>query len=274
MDSMDIHETLQVETLLETAIEAARMAGALLRERSGTERQIEFKGENDLVTDADRASEEAIVGYLRGRFPLHAILAEERGAMGGSAAYRWIVDPLDGTTNYAHQVPFYCVSIGVEDEQGLAAGAVFDPARGELFEAGRGLGARLNGRPLRVSTQGRLSKSLMATGFPYSVWERPDLPIGLFDAFVRRSRGLRRIGSAALDLCYVAAGRYDGFFEVELKPWDIAAGALIVREAGGTVTDLDGGALDLADGSLIASNGPLHQPILEVCRSVRSELNL
>ncbi|HCF61169.1 MAG TPA: inositol monophosphatase [Myxococcales bacterium] len=268
----DPHEAIEVATLLDAAVEVARIGGAVLRDRFKGPRSVELKGGIDLVTDADRASEAEIVAYLERRFPLHAILAEEGSNVEGSAEYRWIVDPLDGTTNYAHRVPHFAVSIAVEDAEGLAAAAVYDPLRDELFEAGRGAGARLNGETLRVTKESRLACALLGTGFPYSVWDKPDLPLRLFDAFVRRSRGIRRIGSAALDMCYVAAGRYDGFFEVRLKPWDIAAGTLLVREAGGTVTDLDGGQVDLTAGNVIATNGHLHQVIVEIARAVRSEL--
>ncbi|MGI5861694.1 MAG: inositol monophosphatase family protein [Myxococcales bacterium] len=268
----DTHEALEVATLLDAAVEVARLGGAVLCERFKRTRSIELKGGIDLVTDADRASEAEIVAYLKRRFPLHAILAEEGSNVEGSAEYRWIIDPLDGTTNYAHGVPHFAVSIAVEDARGLAAAAVYDPMRDELFDAGRGAGARLNGEKLQVTSESRLACALLGTGFPYSVWEKPELPLRLFDAFVRRSRGVRRIGSAALDLCYVAAGRYDGFFEVRLKPWDIAAGTLLVREAGGTVTDLDGGPVDLAAGNVIATNGHLHQAVVETVRAVRAEL--
>jgi len=270
----DLHETLEVTTLREAACEAARLAGESLRERFCRTREIELKGGLDLVTDADRAAEELILGYLARRFPRHAVLAEERGALAGQAQYRWLVDPLDGTTNYAHRVPHFCVSIAVEDERGLAASAVYDPVRDELFDAGRGQGATLNGEPLRVTGEDRLRCALLGTGFPYSVWDRPDLPLRLFDSFIRRARGLRRMGSAALDLCYVAAGRYDGFFEVDLEPWDLAAGVLLVREAGGAATGLDGGPFELSAGNVIASNGHLQQAMVEIVRAVRDELGL
>lgn len=265
----DVHENLEATALREAACEVARLAGAALLDRLGRTRSIEFKGSIDLVTDADRAAEELILEYLGRRFPLHAVLAEERGELAGTAGYRWIVDPLDGTTNYAHRVPHFCVSIAVEDPLGLAAAAVYDPARDELFEAGRGQGARLNGEPMVVTAEHRLGCALLGTGFPYSVWDRPELPLRLFDSFVRRARGIRRMGSAALDLCYVAAGRYDGFFEVDLKPWDLAAGVLLVREAGGSATDLDGAPLHLAAGNVIASNGHLQQLMVEVVRAAR-----
>jgi myo-inositol-1(or 4)-monophosphatase len=167
-------------------------------------------------------------------------------------------------------VPHFSVSIAAQDEQGLAAGAIFDPMRGELFLAGRGRGATLNGEPLRTSPVAALAGALLATGFPYDVWTTAELPVALLDAFVRRAQGLRRMGSAALDLAYVACGRYDGYFEVRLKPWDLAAGALLVTEAGGRATNLEGGALALDQGDVLASNGPLHDRMVEIAKAVRA----
>ena len=254
-------------TLQAAAAEVARLAGAELIARLKTTRKVEFKHDIDLVTDADTASEQRIVDFIERRFPGHGILAEERGAQPGKSEYLWIVDPLDGTTNYAHRVPHFCVSIAVEDRQGLLAAAVYDPVRGELFEASRGRGAWLDGEQLKVSGEARLGRALLGTGFPYSVWDKPFRPLKLFDAFIRKAQGIRRAGSAALDLSYVAAGRYDGFFEVSLKPWDIAAGTLLVREAGGTVTDLLGGALDYSVGDVMATNGALHEQMVGVSRA-------
>jgi myo-inositol-1(or 4)-monophosphatase len=248
------------------AVRVARLAGAELVSRFRRRRRVRFKHDIDLVTDADTASEALVVAFLREHFPTHAILAEERGRQAGRAPYRWLVDPLDGTTNYAHRAPHFSVSIAVEDAQGLVAGAVFDPLRDELFEAGRAQGAFLNGRGLHASTERDLKRALLATGFPYDVWQSPARPLSLFGAFIRKAQGLRRAGSAALDLCWVAAGRYDGFFEVELMPWDIAAGTLLVREAGGTVTDLVGRPLDLAVGDILATNGALHREMARTCR--------
>ncbi|MFN7130980.1 MAG: inositol monophosphatase family protein, partial [Myxococcales bacterium] len=230
----------------------------------------EFKGGIALVTDADRASEACILRYLRSRFPDHAVLAEEEGETVGAAPFRWFIDPLDGTTNYAHQVPHFCVSIGVEGGGGLLAGVVYDPVRDELFSAAQGRGATLNGRTLKVSTQGVLSRALLATGFPYDIWSRPDAPMQLFDAFIRKAQGVRRMGSAALDLAYVAAGRYDGFFELGLKPWDVAAGALLVLEAGGRATGLGEESLDVSAGRLLASNGVLHAEMQQIVKDARA----
>ncbi len=252
------------------AEEAARLGGAELSLALTRERVIEHKGETDLVTDADRAAEEAIVAFLQRRFPAHAILAEERGALPGAGApagYRWVLDPLDGTTNFAHGVPHYAVSVALEDGEGLLAGAILDPVRGELFSAGRGLGATLNGRPIHVSGAPSLAGALLATGFPYNLWTEPRRSMALFGAYIMRSRGIRRAGSAALDLAWLAAGRYDGFFELALKPWDTAAGALLVREAGGLVTRLDGGAWRPEEQEILAAGPALMPAMLEVAQA-------
>lgn len=245
-----------VAALRKTAEEAALRAGAVLAERFEQKRTIEFKGGIDLVTDADKAAEAVLIAFLREQHPYHAVLAEESGASAGSAAFRWVVDPLDGTTNYAHGVPHFSVSVAVEGPQGLLAGAVYDPLRRELYSAGRGEGATLNGKRLQVTQVASLSQALLASGFPYDVREKPAVPLGLFTHFVRLGQGMRRFGSAALDLAYVAAGRYDAYFETGLKPWDLAAGALLVQEAGGVVTHMDGAALTLERGDVMAS-GPL-----------------
>ena len=246
--------------LRRTAEELARRAGAILRDRFTQPRTIEFKGGIDLVTDADKAAEAEILSQLATRYPHHGILAEESGARLSRDSHRWIIDPLDGTTNYSHQVPHFCVSIAVEGAQGLLAGAVYDPVRDELFSAGLGLGAHLNGAALATSSVDRIDRALLCTGFPYDVRERPEVPLGLFMRFIRKAQGIRRMGSAALDLAYVAAGRYDGFFEFGLKAWDIAAGALIIREAGGTATGIRGEALGLEEGHILACNRGLPAP--------------
>lgn len=240
-------------TLRRIAEEGARLAGRVLAERFLGERTIEYKGGYgiDLVTDADRAAEEAVLGFLRQRYPGHAILAEESGASRGSGL-RWVVDPLDGTTNYAHRVPHFCVSVGVDGPDGVLAGAIYNPMLDELFSAARGQGATLNGRPLKVSGTTELGQSLLCTGFPYDVHERPEGPVGLLRRFIVRAQGMRRTGSAALDLAYVATGRFDGFFEFGLKPWDVAAGSLLVQEAGGTMVRIDGAPFQVGIGDVLA----------------------
>jgi myo-inositol-1(or 4)-monophosphatase len=255
----------EVGELREACAEAARRGGEVLREKWGTRRTIEFKGGIDLVTDADRAAEEAVLSFLRGRFPGASILAEESGASGGSAdGLRFFVDPLDGTTNYAHGVPHFAVNVAVADPGGLAAGATLDPLRGELFLAGRGEGAFLGGERLRHSGATTLHGALLVTGFPYDVHEHHDLPLRLFGAFMRRARAIRRFGAAALDLAYVACGRFDGFWETGLKPWDLAPGLLLVREAGGEVADFEGGDRALETGRVIACAPGIREAMLAI----------
>lgn len=246
--------------LRDAAIELAREAGAILREGHGRAHTPERKGRIDLVTEYDRRSEALLLRRLAERFPGHAVLAEESGAHAGSGpATRWLIDPLDGTTNFAHNYPFFCVSVGAEHEGEMTAGAVYDPVRDEMFAAARGHGATLNGRPIRVSDVERLEGALLVTGFPYDVREKPEPLLSQFRAFLMRAQGIRRDGSAALNLCYLACGRFDGFWEAHLAPWDMAAGTLIVREAGGMVTDHDGGALRLDGKRILGSNGRLHE---------------
>jgi myo-inositol-1(or 4)-monophosphatase len=261
----------EVGELREVCAEAARRGGAILREKFGQERTIELKGGIDLVTDADRASEAALLVFLRDRVPGAAILAEESGASGaGAGGLRFYVDPLDGTTNYAHGVPHFAVNVGVADARGLAAGATYDPLRDELFTAARGEGATLGATPIRHSGRQVLAGSLLVTGFPYDVHEHHDLPLRLFGAFVRRARAVRRFGSAALDLAYLACGRFDGFWELGLKPWDLAPGVLIAREAGVLVTDTDGGDRILERGDVLAAPPALHAPMREIIATERA----
>ena len=260
------------ETLLEAAVEGARRAGKVLADRFHQPRTISFKGGIDLVTDADKASETVLLEWLRARHPDHAILSEESGASAGSR-YRWIIDPLDGTTNYAHQLPHFSVSIAVEGEQGVEAGVVYDPMRDELFSAVQGGGATLNGGPIRPSAIDRLDRALLATGFPYNVREHPEGPAGLIARFLGVAQGIRRFGSAALDLSYVAAGRFDGYFEFTLKPWDVAAGALIVTEAGASVHRIDGAPYDTSVVDVLAAAPGVTAPLLEECRRFLGEIH-
>jgi len=248
--------------MLDFAIDLAVRAGALLRAAAERERTVEAKRYADLVTDADKASEALILGAIRERFPHHAILAEESGASGGSSGYTWVVDPLDGTLNFLHGFPFYSVSIALAHEGEPVLGVVFDPVRGELFAAERGSGARANGRRLGVSATATLGTALLTTGFPYSRFSQPDNNLREFAHMSLRAREIRRSGSAALELCYVAAGRTDGHWELELNAWDLAAGAVILREAGGAVTDWQGQPWRLEQGRVAASNGTLHAELL------------
>jgi myo-inositol-1(or 4)-monophosphatase len=252
------------------AVEAARAAGRLLRDEILGERRIAFKGApTNLVTEMDARAEAEILGRLRGAFPDDAILSEETGKSPGRSGRRWIVDPLDGTTNYAHGLPIFGVSIALEVERRVVLGVVYDPTRDELFVAERGAGATLNDTPLRVSAAPVLDAALLVTGFPYNIREtRANL--AEYATFAVRARAVRRLGSAVLDLAYVACGRFDGFWELSLGAWDVAAGALLVEEAGGRVTDLDGRPLDVDKATLVASNGHIHDAILAVLAEVRA----
>ncbi|MBK9516738.1 MAG: inositol monophosphatase [Anaeromyxobacter sp.] len=248
--------------LLAGCAAAAQAGAAVLRARWGQARTIDKKGTIDLVTDADRASEAAVLALLAERFPGAAVLAEESGASGGaSGGLRFVVDPLDGTTNYAHGLPHFAVTVAASDAHGVVAGATCDPLRGELFLASRGGGATLGGVPLRCSGCAEVGEALLVTGFPYDVFQRHEVLLRVFGAAVTRARGVRRLGSAALDLAYVAAGRFDGFWEARLKPWDLAAGLLLAREAGAVVTDLEGGDRVLESGGVVAAS-PALQPRL------------
>jgi myo-inositol-1(or 4)-monophosphatase len=251
------------DRLREVAVRAAVAAGQVLRQHFGRPQQVEHKGEIDLVTALDRRAEALIAEHVRAAFPDHAILAEEGTTGGASAEHRWLVDPLDGTTNYAHGYPVFAVSVAYERAGRVVLGVVYDPLREELFLAEAGQGATLNGRPIRVSPTAELSQSLLATGFPY---DRALFPAALrrWEALSYRAQAIRRGGSAALDLCCVAAGRLAGYWERPVQPWDLAAGALLVTEAGGQLSSLAGGPPDLYSGELVATNGRLHAELLAI----------
>jgi myo-inositol-1(or 4)-monophosphatase len=253
--------------VLKAAIEAARAAGVIQRKRYGTALDVRHKGPVDLVTEVDLACEEAILERLEKLAPGTAILSEEGGAKAGRGS-RWLVDPLDGTTNFAHSYPVFCVSIALETEGRTELGVIYDPLRDELFAGERGKGARLNGEPMRVTAQDDLSECLLATGFPYDRRTNPKNNLAAFHKLTLATHGARRSGSAALDLAYVAAGRLDGFWEPGLKPWDTAAGVLLVEEAGGKVTGYAGQPYSPFDPEVVATNGLLHAALLEALQGV------
>jgi myo-inositol-1(or 4)-monophosphatase len=246
---------------LATAVEAVIRAGDIQMAFVASGFNVSKKGKIDLVTEADIAVETMFRGMIAERFPGHTILAEEFGQdkTTRDASHCWVFDPIDGTNNFAHGLPIFCSSLALEVDGRAVLGAIYDPTRKELFVAERGGGAFLNGEPIRVSKAATLVESMLVTGFPYDVHKRIPEIIGLFGEFVGKARAVRRLGSAALDLCYVAAGRMDGFWEQDLKPWDIAAGALIVEEAGGKVTDFDGAPFSSRRHQLLATNGKIHQ---------------
>lgn len=248
---------------LEAARRTAAEAGELLRGFYSRSGEVRFKGETNLVTDADTASQDLIYDRLSRAFPGHDFLAEEGLERLSGADFRWIVDPLDGTTNFAHRLPVFCVSIGLEHRGAPVCGVVFNPMSGEMFWAERGGGAFLDGRPVRVSVIPELGKALVATGFPYDL-RTTRTNIVPHEMFLLRAQAVRRCGSAAIDLCSVACGRFDGFWEFQLNPWDTAAGAVIVAEAGGRVTDFRGRPVDIYHPEVLASNGLIHEAMLEV----------
>jgi myo-inositol-1(or 4)-monophosphatase len=248
---------------LETSVEIAREAGALLSKYFERRVTFELKGEHDLVTEADRASEQLVIERLSSHFPSHSIVAEEGGGHIGSSEYCWYVDPLDGTTNFAHGFPMYNITMALEQSGELIAGVIFDPEHNELFTAERGSGAYLNNRRIRVSKVNRLENTLVATGFP-SRKRHENVNIHFYYQLAMLTHGVRRAGSAALDLAYVASGRLDGFWEFGLNPWDMAAGILLITEAGGKCSDMKGGPVTLRGPHLVADNGLVHQQILDL----------
>jgi len=255
---------VMLTSILKIAIEIAKNAGAILKGHNG-DRQISFKSEIDLVTDYDKRSEAYIVSALRQAFPDHALHGEEGTRINKGADYEWLIDPLDGTTNFAHSLPIFSVSLGLAHHGQPVLGVVYDPSREEIFTAVKGGGAHLNGKPIRVSKTSTLNHSLLVTGFPYDARTNPDNNIKEFAQFTLRSQAVRRLGSAALDLSYVASGRFDGFWEKRINLWDVAAGTLIVREAGGGVTEANGES-PIPHHCIVASNGLIHTEMIAVLR--------
>jgi myo-inositol-1(or 4)-monophosphatase len=257
------------QEFINVAWDAASKAGALIRGHWQQPKEIAYKGAIDLVTTVDRESERILVNALQEAFPDHSILAEEETDRRKSQSpYLWLVDPLDGTTNFAHSYPQFCVSIALQHETETLLGLVFDPIRNECFKAVRGGGATLNDKPIKTSKTDQVDKSLLATGFPYDHRDFADFYLAYFKAFMTRCQGIRRGGSAALDLCYLACGRLDGFWELKLKPWDIAAGSLIVKEAGGMLSDFVGDPFNIWGEETLASNRRIHDELVRIAGRV------
>lgn len=257
--------------MLNIAIEAAKQAGKFLKQNLGKVRDIQRKSgqERNLVTEIDKRSEEIIIETIKKHYPTHDILAEESGkSQGQESNYKWIIDPLDGTTNYTHGLPIFCVSIGVERKEEIIAGVIYDPNNDELFTAEKGKGAFLNSKRIRVSQTDSLSQSLLVTGFPYNITENPDYAVEHFINFLMKAQAVRRLGSAALDLAYIASGRFDGFWEVALNPWDMAAGILIVSEAGGKVSNFSGDIFSIYHKQILASNEKVHDEMVRVFKQL------
>ena len=257
--------------LLRLAIAAAKEAGRIQMVHYGHKHAIEYKGEIDPVTEVDKLCESAIVKMISDAFPDHDILSEETLYKEKGSSWRWIIDPIDGTSNYIHEYPCFCVSIGLEVEGEVSLGVVYNPLLGELFQAEKGEGAFLNGDRVTVSRTDDLDGSFLCTGFPYDVRDHSEFYLKYFKAFITRSFALRRPGSAVLDLCYVAAGRFDGFWEMKLHPWDVAAASLIVTEAGGKVTDFRGRPHSIYSDETLASNGLIHEAMLKVISEINRE---
>ena len=257
---------MEDEGYFKCAREAAVEAGQMLKKNIRVSREISFKGAVDLVTNFDMQAQEIIYRHLSRAYPDHSFLGEEGLSQKGDADFCWIFDPLDGTTNYAHAFPVFCVSLALEHKGKIILGLVYDPRREEMFWALDNRGAYLNGRSIQVSSVNDLDRSLLATGFPYDLRVSPINNVEHFCNFIVKAQAVRRCGSAALDLCYVACGRFDGFWELKLKPWDVAAGILIIKEAGGRVSDFEGGECDFRHPEILASNGLIHQSMIDVIR--------
>jgi myo-inositol-1(or 4)-monophosphatase len=250
--------------MIKDLINISKEAGQLIREKFGKNLEIEFKtNELNLVTDADKASENLITYFIKKEYPSHGILAEEGSEFNTSAEYLWVIDPLDGTTNFAHGLPIFSVSIGLQKNGKTIAGVVYDINQDIIYVAELGSGATANDKKIQVSTNSNLAHSMLVTGFPYDVKENPDKAFERFITMIKSSRAVRRLGSAAIDFCYVAKGVFDGFWEVHLHPWDICAGKLIVEEAGGHVTDFDGNKIDIYSKRILCSNGKIQNAMIE-----------
>lgn len=265
---------MNLEKIIKTAIESVKEAGRIQEEKFGKNFKIEHKGEINLVTEVDYQCERAIIDIIKRDYPGHEILTEEAGSIksplnppfgkGGEGGFKWIIDPLDGTTNYAHSYPCFCASVGLEIDGEIVVGAVYNPMLDELFTSIKGEGAYLNGDMIKVSKVGDINKSLLVTGFPYDIRDSKENNLNHFCNFAVRAQAIRRPGSAVLDLCYLAAGRFDGFWEMKLYPWDMAASSLIVQESGGMITDFKGGGFSVYKGKMLASNGRIHKDMVNI----------
>jgi len=251
--------------MIDKVIQISKEAGEIIREGFGTNFSVEYKTNlSDFVTAVDKKSEAAIIKFIKKEFPTHAVLAEESGEHKSTSDYLWVVDPLDGTANFAHGLPIFAVSIGLQKNGETICGVVYDVMRDEIYSSEKGSGSFRNGQKLQVSTNDDLRKSMLVTGFPYDIQDNPDFAIERFAAFLKTSSAVRRLGSAAIDMCYVAAGVFDGFWEVHLHPWDICAGKLIVEEAGGVVTNFKGEVIDIYSKQILATNGKVQKRMVEV----------
>jgi myo-inositol-1(or 4)-monophosphatase len=250
--------------MLNDIISISREAGDLIRQGFGTILDIEYKTDvNNLVTHIDKASEKIIIDFIRKKYPSHSILAEESGEEKHDSEYLWVIDPLDGTTNFAHGLPIFSVSIGVQKNNEVIAGVIYDVMQDIVYSAEKGGGAFANGKKIKVNENDKLSHSLLVTGFPYNIAENPEGALDKFTAIVRAARAVRRLGSAAIDLCYVANGVFDGFWEINLHPWDMCAGIVLIKEAGGKVTGFNGEQIDIFTKKILTTNGRIHEELME-----------
>ena len=253
--------------MIDDVISIALETGEMIRSKFGTDYPLEYKSnESDLVTEIDKASEKMILDFISKKYPSHGILAEEGGETAIKSEYVWVIDPIDGTTNFAHGVPIFAVSIGVQKNGVIVAGVVHDIMQNIIYSAELKNGAYENGKKIKVNNNDNLQHALLVTGFPYDIKGNPENAFGKFTAFTKAARGIRRLGSAAIDFCYLAKGVFDGFWEVHLKPWDMCAGKLIVEEAGGLVTDFEGNELSIFSKKMLASNGKIHNAMIEILK--------
>ena len=256
--------------MVNDVINIAKEAGELIREGFGKNNRVEFKtNETNLVTETDKAAEKLITDFIKKKYPAHGILAEESGKVKSGTEYLWVIDPLDGTTNFAHGLPVFSVSIALQKDSNTIAGVVYDVIHDIVYAAEKGSGAFANSRKMKVSTNNILRRSVLASGFPYNVYENLDHLLEKFSEMTKQARGVRRLGSAALDLSYVAKGVFDGYWEMELNPWDICAGMLLVEEAGGRISDFNSNPINMYTKRILATNGQIHAQMLEVLNDVR-----